>query len=132
MSQVRIAEKKRSRALWPVIGLLLAVALLAISYVLAPILVTWLRSISPQFSQGVRAMTTSTVNLLFTGLLFLVLGALSALIIALLAPKKAINVKYTDLIKERDAIEAEKKRRRLQQRKFNQQFRESIKNKDRQ
>jgi hypothetical protein len=53
--------------------------------------------------------------------------SLAGLTIAVFAPKKPLNIKYSDLAKEREAINAEKKREQLRQRRLAQKMREDLK-----
>ncbi len=125
-SQVTIAKKKSKRGLWPVLGLVLIVALLIISYTLAPTVIEFCKTNFRGFTT--RGTDPQVVHWLFTILIFLVLGAFTALFVALFAPKKAINVKESDLAKERVEMQQQKRMDRLRQRKINRQMKDVRRN----
>ncbi|MBW4435525.1 MAG: hypothetical protein KME04_00200 [Pleurocapsa minor GSE-CHR-MK-17-07R] len=121
-SQVTIAEKKKSRRFLPVAGFIMIVVLAAIAYLVAPAVMDWTRA-------NLRGFTFSgndreTVRLMFAGIIFLTLGGISAMIVALFAPKKATNIKDSDLMEERKAMQDKKKMDRLRQRKVNREMRQ--------
>jgi F0F1-type ATP synthase membrane subunit b/b' len=58
-----------------------------------------------------------------TAILFILMGALVALIIALLSPRHMIEVREDDLAKERQDIQRERRRAKDLQRKVNQELR---------
>ena len=114
-SERQIEEQRRRRqAFWPLFGLLMAVALAVIAWVLAPVVIQFLRDQQPnRFSFG--DLTFEQVQLIFAGIIFLVLGALTTLILAIFAPKKKTMVKDSSLKKEKKQLEAEQKARRARQ-----------------
>ncbi len=131
-SQVTVIYEKRSRKRWAAIGFLLIVSLLVISWFIAPAVITWLRSINRQFriSSGTQNIPDVQLQLIFTLILFVLLGATSALIVTVFAPKKKINVKDKDLMAERmDGVKYHQKARR-RQRTLNREMREYIQSKD--
>ncbi|GEM_PF-1037195 len=123
MSQVKIAQKRRSRGLFPVIGLLLAVALGVISYVLAPYGVEWLKSQNGRFG---NTLEPQVLQLLVAAGIFGVLLTIVALIVAVATPKKMIDVKETDLVKERVQRKAYKEMEHKRQRQLNRKLRENV------
>lgn len=131
MSQVRLQEKKFNRALWPVIGFILAVALGAIAWMLQPTVITFLRRTSPRVREAVRDLPDWQVEVLVAFIIFILLAVLAALIVAVLSPKKKAIVKDIDLVKERKAILLEHKRDKVRQRYVNQQYRESVEKRNR-
>lgn len=71
-SQVTISEKRKKRGLWPVLGFILIIALLIISYAVAPAVIEFCKANFRGFTT--RGTNPQTVHLLFTVLIFLVLG----------------------------------------------------------
>jgi hypothetical protein len=110
MNQFKVAEKKKSRGLWPVYGLVMALAAGAIAYVLGPSLSTWFQRRAPAFNVG--TFTPEQVDLFFSALIFVAILGLGSLLVAVAAPRKKSNVKETDLVKERKEMQAEQKARR--------------------
>jgi uncharacterized membrane protein YgaE (UPF0421/DUF939 family) len=101
----------KNKAFWPLIGFILAVALAAIAWVIAPSVVSFLHS-----KLGARFPTGAQMNLYTTVMLFLMLGGLSALIVAATMPRKKSQVKEADLVKERkDMLAAKAARKKRQQ-----------------
>lgn len=124
MSQVKMAERRNRRGLWPLLGLFLAVAAGAIAFLLAPLLIEFLQTQNRRFGVG---MEPERLRLYVTiGITFVFLS-IAALIVALAAPKKAINVKETDLIKERARAQMRHKYEVKRQRKINREMREDVK-----
>lgn len=128
MSQVKVEVKRAKRASWPVIGFILAVSFAILSYVLAPAAIDFVDNTLPQFSRA--GMTPLQLRLAFALILFVIFISFAGLIITIAAPRKAINVKYSDLAKERDAINLEKKREQQRQRRLAQKMREDLKNRN--
>ena len=129
MSQVKLAENKRRRGLWPVMGLFLAVALAAISYLIAPNVIGLTRQLLPQFRT--TGMPPDQVRLIFAFLTFVVLLAFAAFFVALFMPKRKMLVKDTDLKKERDEMVRAKQAEKLRQRKINIETQRYLKEKNR-
>lgn len=121
MSQVKIAEKRTRRAMWPVVGFFFAIVLMVISYLLAPLLIDLLRQVVPRFSTV--GTDRETVRLLFTLLIFLLAGAISALVVAVSAPKNQVQhlVNDAQMVRERERILEEKKAERERKRQLAQQ-----------
>jgi hypothetical protein len=65
-----------------------------------------------------------TVQLGVGLILFFLFSTVIALVVSALAPKRGTNVKETDLVKERDAMQKQRKAERMRQRKINREFRE--------
>lgn len=118
----KVPEKKARRGLWPLYGLLMAAALGAISWVLAPQLLEFVRRRSPRF--GIGSLTEDQVVLFFAAIIFLVLLGIGTLILAFAAPKKKSEVKDKQLVKERAHMQAEDKARRKRQREIQRKLRE--------
>lgn len=121
----RKAEKKSKRGMWPVYGLLMAIALGAIAYVLAPVLLQFVRSRSANFSIG--NLTIEQVELLFAGIIFFVLIGIATLILAALTPKKKSEVLDAVLVKERKQMELERRAQKKQQMEIARKMRQSNK-----
>ena len=127
MSQIKLAETRRRRGLWPVMGLLLAIALGIISYFLAPTVIQLTRQLLPQFRTG--GIPGDQLRLIFTALTFVVLLLVTALLVAIFMPKKPMLVKESDLKKEREQMLAERKADIARQRKINLQTQKYLKEK---
>lgn len=128
MSQVKLAENRRRRGLWPVMGLLLALALAAISYLIAPNVISLTRQLLPQFST--TGMPQLQVRLIFALLTFVVLLLFVALLVSLFMPKRKMLVKESDMKKERDEMIQRKKMERVRQRKINLETARQLKEKE--
>lgn len=129
MSQVRMAETKRSRrALWPVVGLLLIISMGVLAYFLAPVTIAFLEANLPNFTA--RGMRPEHLQLVVTAILFVVFVGLVGVIIAIFAPKRAMNIKYSDLAKEREEIVAQQRRKKVEARVLAQKMREDLKRLD--
>lgn len=128
MSQVKIEEKKAKRASWPVIGFILAVSFAFLSYMVAPAVIDFVDNTLPQFSRS--GMTPLQLRLAFALGLFVMFMSFAGLIIAVFAPKRPLNIKYSDLAKERDAMLTEKKREQIRQRRLAQKMREDLKSRN--
>ena len=122
LQDYNIEDYKKSRGLWPVYGLVLAVALGAIAYLLAPRLYDFVLTRSPSFNIG--TYTREQVELFFAGIIFFVLLAITAGFVAMFVPRKKTDVKDTDLVKERKQAEAERRARKKRQLKMARQARE--------
>lgn len=123
-SQVTMAEKRNKRRMWPVMGFLLIVAFTLIAYIVAPDVIVWLRQTFRQFRTA--GISDQQLRLYFTAIVAALLSLIAGLIIAVSAPKKAINVKTNDLLKERVSMVADQKRRKKQQRRINREYREFV------
>lgn len=127
-SQVKIQEKKRGRRSWPVMGFLLIVAFTVIAYLIAPGVIDWLRDNLRGFRT--TGMNQTTLRWVFTAIIALILSLFAGMIIAVAAPKKPINVKMSDLAKERDQLVDAKAKRKKQQRRINREYREHVEGKN--
>lgn len=121
----RQADKKSKRGLWPVYGLLMAIALGAISFVLGPMLVDFIDSRSANFSIG--NLPPEHVDLLFAGIIFFVLLGIATLILGVTVPKNKSEVLDATLVKERKAMEAEKRAQKKRQMEIARKLRDSNK-----
>ena len=131
-SQVTIVVHKRSRKRWAAYGFLLIVALLIISWFIAPAAIDAVKAISHgQFKPGTPGgLTKVQVQIAFTLIIFVILGSLAAMIVTMAAPKKTINVKEKDLVKERlDGVKYHKQVKK-RQRKLNREMREFVEKKN--
>jgi hypothetical protein len=125
MSQIRQAEKKGTRAAWPLLGFILAVCLGTIGYFLSPQLIALAQSRGVNTS-GVPPLTA---QLIFAGLFFVAGLTVFSLIIAIFAPKKSDVIKRTDLAKERKDILDHQREIRLRQRSVAREFKNKQDNK---
>jgi cytochrome c-type biogenesis protein CcmH/NrfG len=132
MTQVKMAEKRRVRGMWPLIGFLLVVAIAAIAYFASEPALAFARQNLRGFV--VRGEDVQIARFGVAAVIFVVLIASVGLIVALFSPKKAIQVKESDLAKEREQMQFERRYERMKQRdmamKLRQRLREENKNKD--
>ncbi len=123
MSQIKIAEDDRNgRRRWAAFGFLLIVSLTIISWFAAPDVIKWVKSTFRQFNTS--SLTPIQLQLAFTAIVFILLVLIAGLIVTLFAPKKVLNVKEKDLVKERDAGEKYRQAQRKRQRRINRELRE--------
>jgi hypothetical protein len=123
MSQIKVVEQKRGRRAYAAVGFVLIVAIGVIVYLVSEPLARWA---DQTILRGYRIPRSDmpTVQLLIGLVLFFLLSSIVALIVAALAPKKALNVKETDLVKEREDMIKRRKSERIRQRQINRQFRD--------
>ena len=128
MSQIKIAETRRKRGLWPVAGLLLAIALGVIAYAIAPSVIDLTKQLLPQFRTG--GIPAMQLRLIFAALTFVVLLSFVAFLVAVFMPKKAINVNENDLRKERQQVAEYRKYERVRQRNINRDTQKYLREKN--
>jgi hypothetical protein len=128
MTQVVQAEKKRKRSWWPLIGFLLIVSLLVISYALAPDVIREVQRGLPRLNM--RSIAPEMQRLIFTGVIFGVLLLIAGLIVAMFAPRKRTLVKETDIIKEREQMLVARVRDKKKQRTVNLEIRNTLRDQD--
>jgi hypothetical protein len=128
MTQVVQAEKKRKRSWWPLIGFLLIVSLLVISYALAPDVIREVQRGLPRLNM--RSIAPEMQRLIFTGVIFGVLLLAAGLIVAMFAPRKRTLVKENDIIKEREQMLVARERDRKKQRAVNLVIRNTLRDQD--
>lgn len=105
MSQVKMKETKQSRALWPVMGLVLAVALGVIAWILKdPVKAALPDSVDRMLTRlpGVQG------EVAVAAVLFVTMLGVVAIIVAIAAPKRKLDVRTKDMLKERKQMVAEK------------------------
>jgi uncharacterized protein HemX len=108
--------------MWPVIGLVLGVALAAISWVLAPGAYQFIRQRLPQFSIG--TLTEGQVTAIVGVFIFALLVALASVIVAAFAPRKGRHdTRDAALRKEKDAMLRAEKERKARKREVEAQMR---------
>ncbi len=122
MSQIKFAVEENSRRRWAAIGFLLIVSLTVIAWFVSPDVIKWVKSTFRQFQTG--SLTPIQLQLAFTAIVFVLLALLAGLIVTLFAPKKALDVKDKDLVKERDAGDKYRHAQRKRQRRINRELRE--------
>lgn len=102
--------------MWPVIGFVLALALGAISWVLAPHVYRLIRERLPQFSIG--SLTEEQVTAVVGVFVFVILVALASVIVAAFAPRKGQrDTRDAALRKEKEAMLREERARKERRRK---------------
>ena len=124
MGQYKVAIEHRSRRRWAAFGFLLIVALLTISWFVAPTVISVTKSTFKQLGQALATIPPLHQQLVYTVIIFLILALVSALIVTLAVPKKTLDVSEKELLKERDATEEYKRMARKRQRTLNRQMRE--------
>jgi mannitol-specific phosphotransferase system IIBC component len=112
-------KKSRSQSFWPILGLLLIIACAIMAYFIGPAVVDWLDDGNVIRGFPPRGIPRENVNWILRGILFVVLGLLSSLVVAAAVPKKKNVVNEKKLIKERQEMVNEKKARKLRQQQMN-------------
>jgi len=116
MQDYRPKPKPKKRGMWPVIGFVLALALGAISWVLAPHVYRIIRERLPQFSSG--SLTEGQVTAIVGVFIFVILAALASVIVAAFAPRRGKHdTRDAALRKEKEAMLREEKERKERRRK---------------
>lgn len=111
MQDYRPPPKPKSKGLWPVFGLLMAIALGIIAYFAAPSVQRIVVQITKGGFTG-QELPPDQMRLFFTALVFLVLGSIAGLIVAFAMPKRKSKVLDTDMVKQKEAMREEEKRRK--------------------
>lgn len=124
-TQIRMAEQKRSRWAYGAVGFLLVVALTVIAYLSAPAVLQFLRRSVRGFSTA--GLPDSQVELMFTGVVFLVLLAIVGVVVFAAAPKEKDTTSMSDMVKEREQMVRAKQNMKKRQRRINRQMREDLK-----
>jgi len=112
MQDYKPKPKPKSKGLWPVYGFLMALALGIISYFIAP----YAEDIVIRITRGGftgQELPPDQMQLFFTGIVFLVLGSIAALIVAMAKPRPKRKVMDADLVKQKAEMRQEEKRRRV-------------------
>ncbi len=127
-SQVRVVKKKRGRGLWPILGLIMMIAIGAISWIVAPYVIDAVQGMRASFGAGTDP---DRLRLYAAAGVFFVLISFTGLIIAFARPRKGmIDVKESDLIKERQQRQLQAAMERKRQLKLNRQMRQEIRARD--
>lgn len=126
MGQYKVVIEHKSRKRWAAYGFLLIVALLIISWFLAPTVITVSKSALKQLGPALSSVPQVQQQIVYTLIIFFILAIVTALIVALAAPKRPLNVSEKDLIKEREATERYKRMARKRQRTLNREMREYV------
>ena len=124
-SQVTVVVEKKSRRRWAAYGFLLIIALMTLGWFIAPLVITWTKS-ATHGTFPPPTMTKVQIQIAFTLIVFVLLALVSALIVTLFAPRKAINVSEKSLMKERDDEIRYKRKARKRQRTLNREMREYV------
>ncbi len=126
MGQYKVVIEQKSRRRWAAYGFLLIVALLIISWFLAPTAITISKNALKQLGPALSSVPQVQQQIVYTLIIFFILAIVTALIVALAAPKRPLNVSEKDLIKEREATERYKRMARKRQRTLNREMREYV------
>lgn len=115
MQDYRPKPKPKKRGMWPVIGFVLALALGAISWVLAPHVYRFLRARLPQLNTG--TLTEEQVTIIVGVFVFVILVVLASLVVAAFAPRKSRHdTRDAALRKEKEAMLRQEKERKVRRR----------------
>ncbi|MBZ0284957.1 MAG: hypothetical protein K8L97_29750 [Anaerolineae bacterium] len=117
MSNRNAKPKSKMQAFWPIIGLMLILALGFISWVLAPPVIGFLGGVLPNFPPA--EIPPDTMQIFITVVLFVLMSLIISLIVAAAAPRKRSAVNEKSLTKERALMVEEKKKQKLRQRAIN-------------
>ncbi|HYO87119.1 MAG TPA: hypothetical protein VER79_00645 [Candidatus Limnocylindrales bacterium] len=128
MTQVVQYQKKRKRSWWPLIGFLLIVSLLAISYVIAPDVQREIQRALPRLNT--RSIAPDVLRWIFTGVIFGILVLIAGLIVAMFAPRRRTLVKEADILKEREEMLVQRVRDKKHQRSVNLEIRNTLRDQD--
>ena len=126
MGQYKVVIEQKSRRRWAAYGFLLIVALLIISWFLAPTAITISKNALKQLGPALSSVPQVQQQIVYTLIIFFILAIVTALIVALAAPKRPLNVSEKDLLKEREATEKYKRMARKRQRTLNREMREYV------
>jgi hypothetical protein len=108
-----------ARAFWPVLGFLMLVALGVIAWFLAPEAQRLARRLFPAFTGG--ELEPWQIRAMFAFLVFVVFIGIASAIVAIAAPRRALNVREGDLAKERAHMIKEQTAARKRRRKLNRE-----------
>lgn len=106
----------RSKAFWPVMGLLLALCSAVFAYLLSDPVLTYLKRALPNFPAR-----TTTVTLLTQVILFALIAMIFSLLVAIAVPRKKSAVTEIQMAKDRTKMVNEKMARKIRQRDINRQ-----------
>jgi uncharacterized membrane protein len=120
-------EKKQSRVLWPLMGFILAVALGVISWIVGPSVMT---ALPPEIQGLMRRLPGLQGEAYVSIFIFIILLSIGVIFVALFAPKKAINIKDSEMMKQRQEIIKYKTTKERYQRKIAQENRKSLREED--
>lgn len=123
-SQVKQVVEHKSRRRWAAYGFLLIVSLTVIAWFAAPGVISWMKVTFKQFRPV--GLTQFQLQLAFAGIVFVVLALIAALVVTLGSPKKPLNVREKDLIKERTDNVTYRRQQRKRQRTLNREMREFV------
>jgi cbb3-type cytochrome oxidase subunit 3 len=109
MSQVKVADRRQSRAAWGVMGFFLALALGVASWFLAPPLT----DVLPRNLQNLleQRFPEPAGQIIVAAVIFVILLSFVGVIVAIFAPKPRATVKDSDILKERQAVNRDKQAR---------------------
>lgn len=125
-SQIVVVTEQKSRKRWAAMGFLLLFALGVISWFIAPEVVKWIKGGSKTLRIALVEVPAQQEQLIMTIILTLLFALIAGLIVTIFAPKKSINVKDKDLIKERlDGVKYHEKAKK-RQRTLNREMRNYV------
>ena len=107
--------KPKSKAMWPLLGLMMAVAAAMFAYVIGPELIPVVRQITRGGFSG-NEIPRPQMELAFMVITWIVFIAIGGLIVAMFMPKKKTIVKEKDLRTQRELKLEDQKRRRVRAR----------------
>lgn len=130
MSQVTHKEKRTNKSFWPVIGFVFAIVFGVLGFFMAPSTVTLVENVYPDFNRNMLPVTEMQLYIGFGVIVALLLMVLSAMIIAIAEPKRAMHVKETDIAKERKAERERVEKAKVRRRTLAKQAKREMRDKD--
>jgi hypothetical protein len=116
----------KKKGMWPLLGLMMAVAAGLFAYVIGPRLIPVVRQITNGAFTG-QELPPDQMRLAFMVITFIIIIAFAGFILTLFIPRKKSRVKETDLRKSRELNIKEEKRRRMRARYLEHQTRKQNK-----
>lgn len=123
-SQVKVKSVNKTQLWMPAMGFLLAFTLGLVAYIVSPGLILALRDALPQLRRA--PLTDETMQLLFAVIIFFVMLSFTALLVAITAKRRPLNVTLETMDKERKETISRKKSEKRRQRRINQITRDEL------
>lgn len=121
--------KPKSKAMWPLLGLLMAVAAAMFAYVVGPELIPVVRRLTGGAFRG-NEIPRQQMELAFMFVTWILFIGIGGLIVAIFMPKKKSIVKEKDLRTQRVDKLTEQKRRRVRARVVEHQIKKTNRERD--
>lgn len=121
--------KPKSKAMWPLLGLMMAVAAAMFAYVIGPELIPVVSRLTRGGFTG-NEIPPDQMDLAFMVITWIVFIAIGGLIVAMFMPKKKAVVKEKELRTQREHKLSEQKRRRVRARVVEHQIKKTNRERD--